>query len=120
MDGYLVGADDRWEYLVSGSPLRQIGEVEPEAKQGEVCRKKHEDQACDGRSLSMFSSQSVKHQDAVRMRTTYAQERACSDACVSFSGVYHFAIFFRTDKLGICRHLVFCTSADRYSPAARS
>lgn len=36
MYGYLVGADDRWEYLVAGDPLRQIGEAEPEATQGEV------------------------------------------------------------------------------------
>lgn len=36
MYGYLVGAEDRWEYLVAGDPLRQIGEAEPEAKQGEV------------------------------------------------------------------------------------
>lgn len=36
MYGFLVGADDRWEYLVAGDPLRQIGEAEPEAKQGEV------------------------------------------------------------------------------------
>lgn len=36
MYGYLVGAGDRWEYLVAGDPLRQIGEAEPEATQGEV------------------------------------------------------------------------------------
>lgn len=36
MYGYLVGTDDRWEYLVAGDPLRQIGEAEPEATQGEV------------------------------------------------------------------------------------
>lgn len=36
MYGYLVGTQDRWEYLVAGDPLRQIGEAEPEAKQGEV------------------------------------------------------------------------------------
>lgn len=36
MYGYLVGAEDRWEYLVAGDPLRQIGEAEPEATQGEV------------------------------------------------------------------------------------
>lgn len=36
MYGYLVGAEDRWEYLVAGDPLRQIGSAEPEAKQGEV------------------------------------------------------------------------------------
>lgn len=36
MYGYLVGAENRWEYLVAGDPLRQIGEAEPEAKQGEV------------------------------------------------------------------------------------
>ncbi|CAN0509771.1 unnamed protein product, partial [Scytosiphon promiscuus] len=34
MYGYLVGAEDRWEYLVAGDPLRQIGSAEPEAKQG--------------------------------------------------------------------------------------
>lgn len=36
MHGYLVGSEGRWEYLVAGDPLRQIGEAEPEAKQGEV------------------------------------------------------------------------------------
>ncbi|CAM9364214.1 unnamed protein product, partial [Chrysoparadoxa australica] len=34
--GYCVGAEGRWEYLIAGDPLRQIGEAEPEAKQGQV------------------------------------------------------------------------------------
>jgi hypothetical protein len=36
MYGYYVGIDDRWEYLIAGDPLRQIGEAEPEATQGQV------------------------------------------------------------------------------------
>lgn len=36
MYGFLVGAEGRWEFVVVGDPLRQIGEAEPEAKQGEV------------------------------------------------------------------------------------
>ncbi|CAM9676786.1 unnamed protein product, partial [Ascophyllum nodosum] len=36
MYAFLVGTEDRWEFLVAGDPLRQIGVAEPEAKQGEV------------------------------------------------------------------------------------
>jgi hypothetical protein len=36
MYGYTVGAEGRWEYLVAGDPLRQIGEAESEATQGQV------------------------------------------------------------------------------------
>ncbi len=36
MYGYTVGYEDRWEYLVAGDPLRQVGEAEPEAAQGQV------------------------------------------------------------------------------------
>ncbi len=36
MYGYMVGYDDRWEYLVAGDPLRQVGEAGPEAAQGQV------------------------------------------------------------------------------------
>lgn len=38
MYAYLVGTEDRWEFLVAGDPLRQIGIAEPEAKQGEVIK----------------------------------------------------------------------------------
>ncbi|CAN0418259.1 unnamed protein product [Ascophyllum nodosum] len=36
MYAFLVGTENRWEFLVAGDPLRQIGVAEPEAKQGEV------------------------------------------------------------------------------------
>ncbi len=36
MYGYMVGYEDRWEYLVAGDPLRQVGEAGPEAAQGQV------------------------------------------------------------------------------------
>ncbi len=36
MYGYMVGYEERWEYLVAGDPLRQVGEAEPEAAQGQV------------------------------------------------------------------------------------
>ncbi|KAG5182449.1 nucleotide cyclase, partial [Tribonema minus] len=36
MYGYCVGTEDRWEFLVAGDPMRQIGEAEPEATQGQV------------------------------------------------------------------------------------
>ena len=42
MYGYYVGVEDkatgssRWEFLVAGDPMRQIGEAEPEATQGQV------------------------------------------------------------------------------------
>jgi hypothetical protein len=44
MYGYYVGIDDRWEYLIAGDPLRQIGEAEPEATQGQV----------DGATVTLF------------------------------------------------------------------
>lgn len=32
-----LGDGDRWEYLISGDPIHQVGRAEPEAGQGEVC-----------------------------------------------------------------------------------